>query len=152
MIHSRVWRVHRDVRLVVVVVIVVVLRRTRVWCRWRGRGRGWCGGGWGMCGAFCLLFGGLGLFFLVQFLHLHSPVLEPDLDLALGKVEGLREFGTAVPRQIHVRLELLLQFVDLQLGVRSSFGPARRGRERGQETTRRCSSCIWKRKAKCTTY
>ena len=45
----------------------------------------------------------------VHFLHLHPPVLEPDLHLPLGETQYTGHLVAAVPGQIHVVQELLLQ-------------------------------------------
>lgn len=45
----------------------------------------------------------------VQLLQLHAPVLEPDLDLSVGQVDTPADLQAALPRQIHVEQELLLQ-------------------------------------------
>ena len=41
-------------------------------------------------------------------LQLHPPVLEPDLDLALGEAESPGDVGAPVPREVHVVEEFLL--------------------------------------------
>jgi len=51
-------------------------------------------------------------------LLLHAPVLEPDLDLTLGEVEGDRQFDAAPPRQVAVEVELLLELKRLVPRVR----------------------------------
>lgn len=48
-------------------------------------------------------------FGLVLLLPLHSPVLEPDLDLALREAERVRDLDPSPPRQVPVEVELLLQ-------------------------------------------
>lgn len=54
------------------------------------------------------------------FLPLHAPVLEPDLDLALGEAEGVRDLDASPPGQVAVEVELLLQLQDLLSGVGSA--------------------------------
>ena len=51
-------------------------------------------------------------------LELHAPVLEPDLDLALGEAQRVRHLDPPPPRQVVVRVELLLQFEGLVARVR----------------------------------
>ncbi len=50
-------------------------------------------------------------------LPLHSPVLEPDLDLALAQVEHVRDLDTSTTGEVAVEVELLLQFERLMSGV-----------------------------------
>ena len=47
-------------------------------------------------------------------LELHPPVLEPDLDLALGEAEGVSDLNAAPPGEIMVKMELLLQLQGLE--------------------------------------
>lgn len=54
-------------------------------------------------------------------LQLHPPVLEPDLDLSLGEAQRPGDVGAAVPCEVHVVEELLLQFEGLELGVGFAF-------------------------------
>ena len=61
-------------------------------------------------------------FQFVVFLPLHAPVLEPDLDMALGQAERVGDLDAPPPRQIAVEVELLLQLQRLVAGVRGS-GP-----------------------------
>ena len=56
-------------------------------------------------------------------LQLHPPVLEPDLDLSLRQAEGVRHFYPPPPRQVVVRVELLLQFKGLVPRVRLPSSP-----------------------------
>lgn len=49
-------------------------------------------------------------------LPLHAPVLEPDLDVALGEAQGQRQLHAARPRDVAVEQELLLELQ--QLGAR----------------------------------
>jgi len=51
------------------------------------------------------------------FLPLHAPVLEPDLDLALGEAESVRDLDASPPGQVAVEVELLLQLQNLLSGV-----------------------------------
>lgn len=86
----------------------------RVWAlslcfSWRAsRGRGRVGGSH------------LGVGKFVIFLPLHSPVLKPDLDLALGQAECVGYLDAAPPGQVAVKMELLLQLQDLLPGVGGS--------------------------------
>ena len=50
-------------------------------------------------------------------LELHPPVLEPDLDLALGEAQRVGDLDPAAPREIVVEVELLLQLEGLEPGV-----------------------------------
>jgi len=59
----------------------------------------------------------LGVGQLVVLLPLHAPVLEPDLDLALGEAQGVRDLDASPPGQVAVEVELLLQLQDLLSGV-----------------------------------
>ena len=70
---------------------------------------------------------------LVQFtdgldltLLLHAPVLEPDLDLALGERQLARQLDASTARQVAVELEVLFQLQRLEAGVRLSTAPALR--------------------------
>lgn len=54
------------------------------------------------------------------FLPLHSPVLKPDLDLALGQAERVGDFDAAPPGQVAVKVEFLLQLQDLLPGIGGS--------------------------------
>ena len=65
-------------------------------------------------------------------LLLHASVLEPDLDLALGKVERDREFDATSTRQVAAVVEFLLQLERLVSRVRLAASP----------TLRRVWSCI----------
>ena len=75
-----------------------------------------------MCGldASCSLVLGL---VLALFLHLHPPVLEPDLHLPLRQVERARHLMSPVPREVHVEQELLLQLQGLVFGVGAALLP-----------------------------
>lgn len=68
----------------------------------------------------------LGVGQLVVLLPLHPPVLKPNLDLALGEAERVRDLDASPPGQVAVKMELLLQLQDLLSGVGSSrpFGLA----------------------------
>ena len=57
-------------------------------------------------------------------LLLHAPVLEPDLDLALGEEERVRQFDASTQRQVPVELELLLEFQRLIARVRLASAAA----------------------------
>ena len=46
-------------------------------------------------------------------LELHPPVLEPDLDLALGEAQAVGDLDAAPPGQVAVVVELLLQLQGL---------------------------------------
>ena len=50
-------------------------------------------------------------------LELHSSVLEPDFDLALGETELMRHLYPSPACEVVVRVELLLQFQGLVAGV-----------------------------------
>lgn len=50
-------------------------------------------------------------------LQLHSPVLEPDLDLPLRETQGMRDLDSAAAGQVAVEVELLLQLQRLVAGV-----------------------------------
>ena len=47
----------------------------------------------------------------------HPPVLEPDLDLALGEAQRVGDLDPAAPREIVVEVELLLELEGLEPGV-----------------------------------
>lgn len=51
-------------------------------------------------------------------LELHPAILEPDLDLALGQQQIMRDLDAAPPGQVPVVVELLLQLERLEAGVR----------------------------------
>ena len=98
------------VPLVVPVGASLTLMRRRSRCR-RGRG-----------------FLRLRLFFLlVQFLYrldfllqLHPPILEPDLYLSLRQTKRVSHFYPSPPRQVVIRMELLLQLECLIARIRLS--------------------------------
>lgn len=52
---------------------------------------------------------------------LHSPVLEPDLHLALGQVQVSRQLPPFLLRHVRIEQKLLLQFQRLVLGVWLAF-------------------------------
>jgi len=54
----------------------------------------------------------------VLLFELHSPVLEPDLDLPLGEQQIVRYLDAPPSRQITIVVELLLQFQRLKARVR----------------------------------
>lgn len=60
---------------------------------------------------------------LVDLLHLHPAVLEPDLHLPFGEVEQPGHLVPAVPREIHVEQKLFLQFQRLMLCIRAPLLP-----------------------------
>lgn len=60
---------------------------------------------------------------LVNLLHFHPAVLEPDLDLPLSEVEQPGHLVPAVPREIHVEQKLFLQFQRLMLCIRAPLLP-----------------------------
>ena len=60
----------------------------------------------------------------VELLELHASVLEPDLDLSVGQVDTPANLQAALPRQIHVEQELLLQLQRLVLCVGTPFLPS----------------------------
>lgn len=62
----------------------------------------------------------LGVGKLVVFLPLHSPVLKPDLDLALRQAERVGDLDAAPPGQVAVKVEFFLQLQDLLPGVGGS--------------------------------
>jgi hypothetical protein len=55
---------------------------------------------------------------LVLLLPLHAPVLEPDLNLALGQAERVRDLDAAPPGEVAIEVELLLELEGLVPGVR----------------------------------
>lgn len=60
----------------------------------------------------------------VELLELHASVLEPDLDLSVGQVDTPTDLQAALPRQIHVEQELLLQLQRLVLCVGTALFPS----------------------------
>ena len=54
----------------------------------------------------------------VVLLPLHSPVLEPDLDLALGEAELVRHFDAPAPGEVPVVVELFFELQSLVPRVR----------------------------------
>lgn len=50
-------------------------------------------------------------------LQLHPPVLEPDLDLALGQTECVGDLDAPPPGQVVIEVELFLQLQRLEPGV-----------------------------------
>lgn len=62
---------------------------------------------------------------LVDFLHFHSAVLEPNLDLPLGQVEQSGHLVPAVPGEVHVEQKLFLQFQRLVFGIGAALLPCR---------------------------
>lgn len=50
-------------------------------------------------------------------LGLHAAVLEPDLDLAFGQVQGMSDVDTTTTSDVAVEVELLLQLEGLVAGV-----------------------------------
>lgn len=62
----------------------------------------------------------LGVGKFVVFLPLHSPILEPDLDLALRQAERVGDLDAAPPGQVAVKVEFLLQLQDLLPGIGGS--------------------------------
>lgn len=52
-----------------------------------------------------------------QLLLLHSPVLEPDLHLAVGEVQHSRELQPLLLVNVNIEEEFPLQLADLELGV-----------------------------------
>jgi len=57
---------------------------------------------------------------------LHAPILEPDLHLALGKVERHGQLDAPPPRQVAAVVELLFQLERLVARVRLAAAPALR--------------------------
>lgn len=51
-------------------------------------------------------------------LPLHAPVLEPDLDVALGEAQGQRQLHAPRSRNVAVEQELLLELQQLRARVR----------------------------------
>lgn len=51
------------------------------------------------------------------FFPLHAPILEPDLDLALGQAERVGNLHPPASRQVAIVVKLLLQFQDLLASV-----------------------------------
>lgn len=60
---------------------------------------------------------------LVDFLHFHSAVLEPDLDLPFGEVEQSGHLVPAVPGEVHVEQKLFLQFQRLVFRIGAALLP-----------------------------
>lgn len=60
---------------------------------------------------------------LVLLLPLHAPVLEPDLDLALGQTEGVCDLDAASACQVSIEVELLFQLQRLvaRVGLAAAF-------------------------------
>lgn len=52
-----------------------------------------------------------------QLLLFHSPVLEPDFDLAVGEVQHSRELQPFLLVNVNVKEEFPFQLADLELGV-----------------------------------
>jgi len=50
---------------------------------------------------------------LLLLLDLHPAVLEPDLDLALGEAERVRDLDAPLAREVAIELELFLQLQSL---------------------------------------
>ena len=63
-------------------------------------------------------------------LELHPPVLEPDLDLPLRQAQLVRHLDPPPPRQVVIRVELLLQLQGLVPRVRLPPPPAEAARSR----------------------
>lgn len=59
-----------------------------------------------------LFFVGVG-FFLVHFLHLHPPVLEPYFDLPLSEIEDSGHLVSTVSGKVHIEQKLLFKFESL---------------------------------------
>lgn len=55
---------------------------------------------------------------------LHSPVLKPDLHLALGQAERSRHLHAPLAVQVRIKQELLLQLERLVAAVRLSAAPS----------------------------
>lgn len=55
---------------------------------------------------------------LVFLLPLHSPVLEPDLDLSLAEAKGVRDLDASPSREVAIEVELLLELEGLVPRVR----------------------------------
>ena len=76
-------------------------------------------------------FGCLSLFFLLVELldglnllfELHSSILKPDLDLSLGEAKLVGHFDPSSPREVVIRMELLLQLQRLVTGVSLPASP-----------------------------
>ena len=62
-----------------------------------------------------------------EFLLLHSPILKPDFDLALGQVEHVGEFDAAFARDVRVHDELALEPTRLRARVRHALFPSAGG-------------------------
>lgn len=58
-----------------------------------------------------------------QLLLFHSPVLEPDFDLAVGEVQHSRELQPFLFVDVNVKEEFPLQLANLKLGVRTPLLP-----------------------------
>lgn len=54
---------------------------------------------------------------LVLLLALHPPILEPDLDLALGERQRMSDLDAPLPAQVLVVVELFLELQSLVSGV-----------------------------------
>ena len=67
-------------------------------------------------------------------LHLHPPVLEPDLYLAVGQVKAPTDLQAALSGQVHVEQELFLQLQGLLLGVRTALLSVGSGRQPGADS------------------
>ena len=61
-------------------------------------------------------------------LQLHPPVLEPDLDLALGQTQLVRHLYSPPTREVMVGVELLLQLEGLVARVRLAVAAAEAAR------------------------
>ena len=68
---------------------------------------------------------------LVLLLPLHSPVLEPNLDLTLSQAEGMSNLDPSPTGQVAVEVELLLKFQGLISGVRLTAAFSLWGRDKG---------------------
>lgn len=66
------------------------------------------------------LLDGLDLLF-----ELHSPILKPDFDLSLGEAELVGHFDPSPPREVVIRVELLLQLQCLVTGISLTASPSK---------------------------
>ena len=80
--------------------------------------------GGGLCGLRLLLLLVQLLDGLDLLLELHPAVLEPDLDLPLRQAQLVRHLYPPPPREVVVRVELLLQLQGLVAGVRLAAAAA----------------------------
>ena len=61
---------------------------------------------------------------LIDFLHFHPAVLEPDLNLPFREVEQSGHLVPAVPGEVHVEQKLFLQFQRLMFSIGAALLPS----------------------------